>query len=96
MLTLLFSCNTWEGKDRNIEIVIKDAQSYVYDLKRGIYIVDPLGPSIVIKFKLSNDEKEAIIDKYFELGIDKINDTVDKVTGNINIEDRCGIMPKFL
>lgn len=75
-------------------MVIEYAQSNKVDLAKGIYTVFFMGKlPLEIKFKLSAAERAQIIDKYYSLSIDKLNE-IDQITGNVYIEDKCMIMPK--
>ena len=86
---------TDRAKDKNLEIIIEYAQSYKYDLTRSVYTVFYLDkPTTEIKFSLSNEEKNKIIEKYYDLRIHKISG-IDKEMGTIYIQDRCWIMPKL-
>lgn len=93
-VVILLSCSSQRAKDTNIEIIINDDQSYKYDLKNGIYTIFYMSkPPSEIKFTSSKEEKNKIIDSYYTLKIDEITD-IDKITGNIYIEDNCTTMPK--
>ena len=82
-------------KDKNLEIQIEDAQSYKYDLSKGIFTIFFMGKTpLKINFQLTNDEKNKIIDKYYELGINQIAGK-NEIAGNIYIEDNCLDMPKL-
>lgn len=94
MLVSFLSCSPEQGKDRNIGFTIKYAQSYIYDLNNCILTVFRHGGSTEIKFKLLSGERKAIIDKYYELEIDKING-VNREMKNIYIDDKCMLMPKL-
>ncbi|MFZ1372009.1 MAG: hypothetical protein WAR78_16615 [Ferruginibacter sp.] len=90
----LVGCNSEIIKDKSINIVIDGAQSYKYDLTKGIYTVHFMDrPDTIIKFLLSSDEINKIVDKYYDLEINDITG-VDKELGTILIEDNCMIMPK--
>ena len=75
-------------KDDNIEIVIKIAQSYKYDLTRGAYTIFNIQGDSTIHFHLSEKEKQQIVQKYYSLGLDKFK-------GKQAIEDNCLVMPKL-
>lgn len=92
VITLL-SCSS-KVKDTNIEIIINDNQSYKYDLKNNVYTIYYMNKAATeIKFNLSKEEKHTIINSYYTLKIDKITD-INKITGNIYIDDKCTTMPK--
>ena len=101
---LLFTCKSKVNSDRKIEkvpvnkdlqLVIEYALSNKVDLTQGIYTVFFMDKKpLEVKFKLSTAEKAQIIDKYYSLSIDKLNE-VDETTGTVYIEDECMIMPKF-
>jgi hypothetical protein len=83
-----------EGVDRSLHLEIQYVQSYKVDLTKGIYTVLFMNkPPLHIYFKLSDAERTGIIDKYYSLSIDKLNE-VDQITGNVYIEDNCQTMPK--
>ena len=95
ILIIPVSCSNDKLKDRNIEITIDHAQSYKYDLTKGVFTVFLMDkPDTAIIFHLSGDERNRIVDQYYELGIDKITG-VDKELGVIIIDDGCMIMPKI-
>jgi hypothetical protein len=82
-------------KDKNLEIVIEDAQSYKYDLTKEVFTIFFMAKTPVnIYFHLTDDERNRIIDKYYELGINQMVGK-NKITGNIYIEDNCMDMPKL-
>ena len=81
-------------KDKNLEIQIEDAQSYKYDLSKGIFTIFFMVKTLKINFQLTNDEKNKITDKYYDLGINQIAEK-NEITGNIYIEDNCMDMPKL-
>ena len=75
-------------KDDNIEIVITFAQSYKYDLTRGTFTIFNFQGDTTIHFRLSEQEKRQIVQKYYSLGLDDFN-------GKQNIEDNCLVLPKL-
>lgn len=95
VLVTLSSCHSAKVRDKNITIIIDFAQSYKYDLTAGVYTVHFMDkPDTTIKFQLSPDEINKIVDKYYEFEIDNISG-VHKDLGTIVIEDNCMIMPKL-
>lgn len=76
LLVTLFSCsNKPASKDYAMEISIKDANSYKYDLKNQIYTVFGfMKKDTSIHFDLSIDEKRQIVDKYHELKLDSLGE----------------------
>lgn len=80
--------------DKNFHLVIEYAQSSKVDVTKGVYTVFFVDrPPLNIKFLLSASERKQIIDKYYSLSIDELND-IDEMTGTVYIEDKCMIMPK--
>lgn len=89
-ITVFFSsCSTHSGKFKHIELVIEDAKSYKYDFKRETYTIFFIDkPPIEIKFKLSDEERIGINEKYYELHLDRFSE-------KISIEGNCNIMPQI-
>lgn len=75
-------------KESNIEFIIQESQSYKYDLQRQIFTVYNMNGDTTIHFHMSEKEKQQIINLYYNLGLENINN-------NIKIEDNCLNMPKF-
>ena len=92
LLLITQSCANKPATQEYPDIVIEDGYSYKYDLNNEIYFVtimgDPQSPTQV-KFKLSEDEKKAIKDKFYEIGL-------NSVANDEYIEDQCYIMPQIL
>lgn len=89
-IATLLSCSTKEqNRNRNIEIIIQDAASYKYNLKKEVATVffQSRTPS-EIKFQLTDEERNNIIESYYSLGIADLEDST-------NIQDRCLDMPTF-
>src|SRR5690349_16221212 len=83
------SKNNFQNKDRNIDLVIYDDQYYKFDLGKNIYSVyfvrfHPRDTT----FHLSKEERESIIDKYYELGIDEIGGGKDSIA-DLTIDADC-------
>jgi len=94
VLVILTACHSEKIRDKSINIVINDAQSYKYDLINGVYTVYFMDrPDTAISFHLSPDEATKIVDAYYDLEIDNIK-RVDKESGTILIKDNCMTMPK--
>lgn len=94
VLVTLAGCHQEKIRDKEIDIVINMAQSYKFDLTKGLYTVYFMDrPDTTIKFLLTPDETNKIIDKYYDLEIDNITE-VEKELGKILIEDNCLTMPK--
>lgn len=88
-----FSCST-NKQQEDIGIIIKSNQSYRYDLINGTYTVFFTNNTpVVIKFRLTNKEVNAINHEYYALKLYKM-EKINKITGNIYIEDNCLVMPK--
>src|SRR6187401_303818 len=90
LIFVFASCSSKKRiKEQHIEIIIADAQSYTYNLAQQTYIVHSISmPDTTIHFNLTALEREQIIDKYYDLGIDEFK-------GKQEIEDNCLIYPKF-
>jgi hypothetical protein len=90
LLATVLSCSTEQRTgDRNIQIVLQDAQSYRYDLGKGVLTVYYLSkPPTTIPFHLSPKEKEEIIDTYYNLELDRLQDLT-------RLEDECLDMPEL-
>lgn len=88
------SKNNFQNKDRNINLVIYDDQYYKFDLGKETYSVYfvRFHPRDTI-FHLTKEERESIIDKYYELGIDEIGGGKDSVS-NLIIDADCTKLPK--
>ena len=86
-----FSCNSYNPNDHlPIQVIITIGQSYKYDLKNQIYTVMNISkPSINVKFKLSDHEREKITDKYYALELNNIKTKTF-------IKDDCREMPKLI
>ena len=94
-LVLIFLGCTSNNKDKNLEIIIEDAQSYKYDLKGEVYTIFYTDKGFSeIKFDLSKEEENKIAEEYYDLRINKIAGD-DKRFENIYIEDDCMTMPKL-
>lgn len=84
-----------QNKETSLDISITYAQSYECNLTTGVYTVNNYSKEpIHIQFDLTNEEKSGLVDKYYELGLDKI-ERINPITGNTLIEDDCSIMPKL-
>jgi hypothetical protein len=90
ILATVLSCSTKpKAGNRNIEIVLQDAQSYRYDLSKGVLTVYYLSkPPTEILFHLSPKEKEEIIETYYNLELDRLQDLT-------RLEDECLDMPEL-
>ena len=78
-----------KDRDPDIKIVIMEDGSCEYDLAKGIYTVFFMDKSPVeIVFKLSDVEKKEIVNSYYNLDIDKINEET-------NLEANCMFDPQF-
>lgn len=90
ILAVILSCSTKpKAGDRNIQIVLQDAQSYRYVLGKGVLTVYYLSkPPTEIPFPLSPKEKEEIIDTYYNLELDRLQDLT-------RLEDECLDMPEL-
>ena len=88
-LFLLSACLSQNKiKESNIEFIIQESQSYKYDLQQQIFTVYNMNGDTTIHFHISEKEKQQIINQYYNLGLENINN-------NIKIEDYCLSMPKF-
>jgi hypothetical protein len=95
ILSFFDSCKPNYIKDTSLGIIIEYAQSYKYNLTNGVYSVYfTVQPKSEIKISLSTEEKERVIDKYYDLDIDKI-DAENKNTAITFFEDKCSTMPKL-
>lgn len=75
--------------DNQTPTVIRDAQSYEYDLKNELYKVYFLSkPPIVIKFHLDDREKKEIHNSWSEVKF-AVRDSI------FQFDDKCSIMPKI-
>ena len=73
LLLFISSCSFFSEKNINIDLTIKDGESYKYDLKNGIYTIYYMDkPPVEIKFKLTDNEKEMINNKYYEYQLDDL------------------------
>ena len=95
LTVLLISCsnnNNSAGSKHErekVDMVISESRSYKYDLEHEIYTVFFLSkPATEVTFKLSAEEKEEILNRFYTLKLDKIQDTEQ-------LEDKCAIMPKL-
>ena len=78
-----------KDNDLDIKIVIIEDQSCKYDLGKGIYTVFFMDKKPTeIAFKLSDVEKNEIVNSYYDLTINKINEETD-------IEANCLFDPQF-
>ena len=94
LIVIFLGCSS-NNKDKNVEIIIEDAQSYKYDLKKEVYTIFYTNKvPTEIKFDLSKEEKDKIAEKYYDLRINKISGN-DKRSKSIYIEDDCMTMPKL-
>lgn len=87
VLIAFASCRT----ERNYDLMIKieSAQSYSYDLKRRLLTVhNILKPDTTIQFALTDQELKSIIDKYYELNLNKLK-------SNYQVGDSCMSSPKL-
>ena len=90
IIVICFSCSSnYKMKDANFELVIEVTKSYKYDFINGIYTIFYIDKSPEeIKFQLSEDEKNSIQEKYYELNLNKL-------PNDINIDGTCMNMPKL-
>lgn len=89
IVLLLWACSAKKKIDRNVRLSISLDQSYKYDFYNAIYTVYGIGKynsngnlykvtdsSVDIKFSLSQEEKNKIIDKYYSLDLEILPDTL--------------------
>ncbi len=94
-LLFFYSCSPQDEIDKNLAITIQSSQSYKYDLENEVFTIFYVSKKPTeIKFHLTNEERNEIIKKYYSLKLNKIS-KIDKITGNIYIEDKCITMPKI-
>lgn len=98
IILLLFSCSGNREKNKpdpelvirhDVELIMKTASSYEYDLRKGIctvYFLDK--PQLLIPFKLTEEENEKIKEEYYNLKLYELPLQAD-------IEDNCLQMPKI-
>lgn len=85
----IIACSTESVRDKNIEIVIYEYDAYKYDLKERTFTVfNNSKPDQVIKFSLSSQERDEIMDSYYKLEL-------NKMTGTTVIDDECFTAPNF-
>lgn len=90
LLAVFIGCSTKGPIDPSIEIQLEFPGSYKYDVKNEIYTVYFMEkPPLEVKFHLSDDEVNRIINKYYDLGINKLSQ-------DLLIRDNCLTMPKVL
>lgn len=81
------SCRTKRNYD--LMIKIESAQSYLYDLKRRLLIVHNISkPDTTIQFALTDQELKSIIDKYYEMNLNKLK-------SHYQVGDSCMSSPKL-
>ena len=88
LFILISSCNSDYNPHKKVGLIIQDADSYKCDFEKEIYTIyyiDKL--PLEVKFKLSNNEKKSINEKYYEM---KLYDIKEKI-----INDNCMWSPKI-
>jgi len=84
-----YYCSPKKPIDNNISIIINNAQSYKWDLKKQTYTIFFVSkPPLEVKFSLSQSEKKTIISKYYELNLNNLGEKVE-------FNDECLSMPKL-
>jgi len=90
LIAMLFACNP-ESKVNDIQIqkiIVKTGVSYKIDLEKETYTVYFMnGTSYYCKFTLSDKEKKDISNMSQECGLARL-------TGNVQVEDKCQMFPK--